>query len=385
MSFMDLKHQRVAIVGGGVGGLALANRLQQSGSKVTIYEASPEMKHLGGGLILAPNSVNALERLGLGSVAKVHAAALDRMIIFDQNGRELYRREQSEVAHRYHGHGLMGIARHELHRSLSESLPPEVFRFGHKLVEMDNHFDGVDLRFANRQRVNAEIAIGADGRNSRMREILFPEAELRPTGDVAYRGVCKNVPYGPLANSFVEYWGAGRRFSFFKMSQNEVYWHAAIQQAEFGAHLDRSELMELLQEFPAQVCSLIGHTPPDQISRLPLTDTGPLKSWWTRRAVLIGDAAHATSPNLGQGAAQALEDALALADSLRAQPDLVGAMRGYQAMREGTANAAVRNARTFGEIGRKAGLGRLIRNVAMNINPDLARRRIEAFYGEHHH
>ena len=186
-------------------------------------------------------------------------------------------------------------------------------------------------------------------------------------------------------SAFTEYWGAGHRFTFFRMSAGQTYWHAPIEQGEHEPTLSRAELLHKFRHFPAQVQRLIESTPEQDISALPLRDLSPLPDWCNRRVVLVGDAAHATSPNLGQGAAQAMEDVAALAERLALDPDRATALRNYQRIREGTANAAVANARAFGEMGRRRGLGRIARNVVLSINPDLARRRIEAFYGEHHH
>lgn len=380
---MRLGQQRIAIVGGGVAGLSLAGLLRESGAEVTIYERTPGPSHLGGGIILAPNSVRALERLGLAHLAGVHGVPLDRMIIFDHAGGELYRREQADVAHQYGGKGLLGVRRSELHRALFENVPKTWLRFGQELTELKNDFGGATLGFKNGERVHAELVVGADGTHSRTRELLFPSVHLKPTGDVTYRGISTNIPTGKLENAFAEFWGPGRRFSFFRMSETHVYWHASLQQGE-DERRSHADLLQALKDFPAVVHEVLLGTPPTHVVSRLLTDTDPVTHWWNRRVVLVGDAAHATSPNLGQGAAQAMEDAISLADHLTAERDFIAAMSRYQASREATANAAVNNSRNFGEMGRRRGLGRIVRNVAIGINPELARRRIEAFYGEHH-
>lgn len=381
---MHLQHQNIAIIGGGVGGLALANALELRGISSRVYEAAPELTHLGGGLIMAPNSLQVLEELGLEFTAVVYGIPLDQMVIFDANGQVLYRRLQSEVAPHFGGRGLMGMPRAELHRALAEYLPAGTVQTGYRLTELENGYSEVKARFAGGQSLTADLLIGADGRDSRVRELLYPETRLVHTGDVAYRGVTTLLPDAPLRDAFAEYWGPGLRFTFFRMAEGLTYWHAPVQQGEYDPRLGRAELLQCFRHFPAQVQRLIESTPEERISALALRDLSPLPDWWSRRTVLVGDAAHATSPNLGQGAAQALEDVAALAACLAAEPDRAAALTRYQQLREGTANAAVANARAFGEIGRKRGLGRLARNVALAFNPDLARRRVEAFYGDHH-
>lgn len=382
---MDLQYQNIAIVGGGVSGLALAQALALHNVKTRVYEATPTLSHLGGGLIMAPNSIQVLEELGLDYTLKIHAVPLDRMVIFDATGAELYRRMQGDVAHRFGGRGLMGMPRAELHRALAEHLPEGTVQTGYRLTGLDNGFQSVTAQFAGGQKVTADLLVAADGRDSTVRALLYPETRLVHTGDVAYRGVTSLLPDGALRDAFAEYWGAGRRFTFFRMSEGQTYWHAPVEQSEHEPHLSRAELLHKFRHFPPQVQRLIESTPEAQMTALPLRDLSPLPDWWNRRVVLVGDAAHATSPNLGQGAAQAMEDVAALAERLTKDPDRVTALQNYQRIRESTANAAVANARAFGEMGRRKGLGRVVRNVALAINPDLARRRIEAFYGEHHH
>ena len=242
---MQLEHQNIAVIGGGVSGLAFANALAQRGISTKVYEATPALQHLGGGLIMAPNSIGVLEELGLGHTVKVHAVPLDRMVIYDATGRELYRRMQAEVAHRFGGHGLMGMPRAELHRTLAEHLPAETVQTGHRLTGLVNDFQDVRATFSNGSTIHADLLVAADGRDSRVRELLYPETRLVHTGDVAYRGVTSALPEGELQNAFAEYWGAGRRFTFFRMSAGQTYWHAPIKQGEHEPTLSRAELLHL--------------------------------------------------------------------------------------------------------------------------------------------
>ncbi|WP_261663358.1 FAD-dependent monooxygenase [Deinococcus sp. Marseille-Q6407] len=378
---MYLQHQNIAIIGAGVSGLALAGALKLQGVSSRVYEASDQLWSLGGGLIIPPNSVRVLEQLGLDTVLKVRGVELHDMRIYDVSGRLLYARSQGEVAQR-HGHPLLGLAREDLHRVLAEHLPEGTVQTGHRLTGLDNEFHEAVAHFQNGQTVHADLLVAADGRDSQVRTLLYPETRLVPTGDVAYRGVTAQRPGGELDQAFSEFWGPGRRFTCFRMSDGLTSWHAPVRQGAGTPLLDKAGLLHAMRDFPPAVLGLIEATDADQITALPLQDISPLPEWWNRRTVLIGDAAHATSPNLGQGAAQALEDAAALAQHLAAAPDRYSALEGYQQQREGTANAATATARAFGELGRARGVARFARNLALSLNPELARRRIEAFYGD---
>ncbi|MDO4263307.1 MAG: FAD-dependent monooxygenase [Deinococcus sp.] len=378
---MQFQHQNIVIVGAGVSGLALAGALALQGVSCKVYEASEQLWSLGGGLIIPPNSVRVLERLGLDTVLKVRGVELGDMRIYDVSGRLLYARSQGEVAQQ-HGSPLLGLAREDLHRVLAEHLPAGTVQTGYRLTGLDNHFHEAVAHFQNGQRVRADLLVAADGRTSQVRTLLYPETRLVPTGDVAYRGITSQRPAGDLAQAFSEFWGPGKRFTCFQMGGGLTYWHAPVRQGTQAPPLDKAGLLDAMREFPAAVLELIATTDESRITALPLQDISPLPEWWNRRTVLIGDAAHATSPNLGQGAAQALEDAEALAAHLLRAPDRLSALEGYQQQREGTANAATATARAFGELGRARGVLRLARNLALSINPELARRRIEAFYGD---
>ncbi|MPY67312.1 NAD(P)-binding protein [Deinococcus sp. SDU3-2] len=373
---------KVNIIGAGIGGLAVARALSLRGLRPQVYESNPRMVSLGGGLIIPPNSARILDHLGLGSVLEEHGLPLDDMQILDSGGKLLYRRDQGEVRER-HGRPLYAIARTALHRALAESLPEGTLHAGHHLERIQHHFDGVAAVFRGGQEADGELLIGADGRTSRARQIMLPETKLVPTGQTAYRGVASTDPLPEWRGTFGEFWGRGRRFTFFRIGPGQTYWHAPVTQAP-GSFLERpkTELLRLYRDFPAQVTELLAHTDEASMSAVELADLSPIPTWWRGRVALLGDAAHATSPNLGQGAAQALEDAEALAEALMVHPTREAALTHYQHSREASANAVVQQSRQLGELGQAGGAVRLLRNLALAVTPDLARRRIESFYGE---
>lgn len=374
---------KINIIGAGIGGLAVARALHLRGLQPRVYESSSQMLSLGGGLLIPPNSARILEVLGLGGVLREHGVALSDMQILDAGGKLLYRRDQREVERQY-GLPLYAVARTALHRALADSLPAGTVQPGHHLERIQHHFDGVSAFFRGGEEAVSDLLIGADGRSSRARQIILPETRLVPNGQTAYRGVAQTDPLPEWHGTFGEFWGSRRRFSFFRIGEGLTYWHAPVQQAPgniFGRK--KTELLRLYRDFPAQVTDLLANTDEARISAVELGDLSPIPTWWRGRVALLGDAAHATSPNLGQGAAQALEDAEALAECLMLFPgNREEALTRYQHSREAIANAAVQQSRQLGEIGQAGGAMRLLRNFTLSINPELARRRIESFYGE---
>ncbi|ADV66068.1 FAD-dependent monooxygenase [Deinococcus maricopensis] len=370
----------VQIIGAGIGGLAFARALHRRGLNAQVYEAQPHLRSLGGGLLIPPNSARVLERLGIQAVLDTHGVPLRDMQILDHHGRLLYKRDQDAVAAQF-GRGLYSVARTALHRALAASLPDGAVQVGHPLTRLEHHFDGVSAFFSTGREVQSDVLIAADGRDSRARQLLFPETHLAPTGQVAYRGMTRLDPFDDWRDSFVEFWGVGRRFTFFRMGDGVTYWHAPLHEGAAGGRaLRKSEVLRAYRDFPLQVTELIAATDEAHLTHVSLADLSPMPAWWRGRVALLGDAAHATSPNLGQGAAQALEDADALADLLALEDDFKTAFRQYQAAREGAANTAVAESRQLGEIGQAGGPARWLRNVGLALSPDLARRRLEAFY-----
>lgn len=368
----------VTIIGAGIGGLTLARLLHQMGRPFTVYEASPHPQVPGGGLIIPPNSAQVLRRLNMPDLLR-QTVALQAMQLLDAGGEVLYRREQDQVA-REHGTGLRSIPRPALHRQLLNSLPAGAVHFGSRLDELKLGDGVAHLTFANRQQVDAGLVVGADGAGSRVRQILFPTAHLNPAEQVVVRGVSSALLPREWQDSFTELWGAGRRLTLFPISATQTYWHAVLRSHDASGELTPARLQALYQDFPEAVQRLLAATAPESVSSVLLWDLPPLENWSRGPAVLLGDAAHATSPNLAQGAAQAIEDASALASLLFTEHDLNTVLEQYQRQREERANAVVARSRQLGEIGQLGGAGRSLRNTALKLRPELARQYIEAFY-----
>lgn len=341
-----------------------------------IYEANAHLNPIGGGLIIPPNSARILEELGLGHIFQ-NAVRLESMQIYDAGGALLYRREQDAVRAKF-GHGLWGISRGVLHSALIDSVGRENIFTSSRLEEINN-LEDAPYAMIGKKHVTADIFIGADGARSRTRECLFPGLSLNATSQSTIRGVAERVLIGHLERSFSEFWGAGMRFTCFPINGRQTYWHAAMPTANMGGTPSPADLAVSYGAFPRVVTELIEATPAPLIVQ-ELCDLDPLPRWSRGKVVLLGDAAHATSPHLGQGAAQAVEDAMALGTLLLNEGDFAMAVKRYQQEREAHANGVVLRSREMGEVAQMRGVGRFLRNLALKVNPDLARKRIEAFY-----
>jgi 2-polyprenyl-6-methoxyphenol hydroxylase-like FAD-dependent oxidoreductase len=260
---------------------------------------------------------------------------------------------------------------------LRDALGAEHIRLGTRLVGFTQDAGGVAAMFEGGQQVRADLLVGADGINSTVRAQLFGAAPPRYAGYTAWRAVTA-FDTERLHASAGETWGCGARFGIAPMAGGQVYWFATANQpagAIVPAGQRKPHLLEHFRGWHAPIAALIESTDEAAILQHDIYDRPPLRRWGAGRAMLLGDAAHAMTPNLGQGACQALEDAVALADALRAHADIPAALRTYEARRAGRANAIVRQSRQVGQVGQWEN------RLACGVRDWLARRLLPALQG----
>jgi 2-polyprenyl-6-methoxyphenol hydroxylase-like FAD-dependent oxidoreductase len=374
--------QDVIIAGGGIGGLAIAVALQQRGIDAHVFEAAPVLEPAGAGILVPPNAFDALERLGLAGQIRDAGTALARVELHDLHAGALQVITMEELAVR---HPTVAIRRAALHRRLAAALAPGTLHLGKVLDQYEADPTAVGACFACGATATARLLIGADGLRSAVRGQMRPSARLRFSGQICFRGLAP-VALGPAdAPVAVEIWGGAERFGFAATGDDTVYWYAPITAAAYAAaDADGEDLKRRLRAlyaaFPAPVPDLIAATPAAAILRTDLYDCAPFRGWSAGNVVLLGDAAHAATPNLGQGGAQALEDAIALAariaDSGFAAQRLSAALADFErARRRRTRSIAARS----WHLGRAAHWQRptlrRARNLLLRAVPAAVRRR----------
>jgi len=302
---------RIAIVGGGIAGLATAVYLRRRGLDVTVYERAPAFAPVGAGILLSPNAIEVLDRVGLAEQAVASGVSLEQFMVADV-ALEPYQKLDAAWCRTHFKHGLVTLRRSDLHAVLAAGLGAGTVRLGKELVGLQTDPDGVRLTFADGSTETADQALGADGIHSRVRADILGDVPLRYAGQTTFRAL---VPFElpPRWSRWgLEIWGGRFRFGFSSTRPDEVYYFCVVESPEgtsYGPEEARALILEGLRDFPAIVRELVAATPADAMLQTDLHDFEPLRRWSAGPVGLIGDAAHATTPNLGQGGAQALEDA----------------------------------------------------------------------------
>jgi 2-polyprenyl-6-methoxyphenol hydroxylase-like FAD-dependent oxidoreductase len=304
---------RILIVGGGIAGLALGRALRDQGIVPEIIERAASWPTGGTGLYLPGNGVRALSALGLADKLMARAVRVSHQRILDHSGRRLAEIELSKL---WDPVGpCVGIARGELHGILVEGAAGVPIRLGTTLTTLSQEDDQVEVSFADGSTGTYDLVVGADGIHSSIRRLGFGSIHPRHLGQVSWRFLVEHV-------GAIDTWTAmlapRQAFLMVPVGPNRLYCYADLAafatQDPTGRDLDR--FLALFAEFADPVPGILGGLESfDSIHFSPIEEI-VVNTWVRGRVVLIGDAAHATSPNLAEGASMALEDALVLARML---------------------------------------------------------------------
>jgi 2-polyprenyl-6-methoxyphenol hydroxylase-like FAD-dependent oxidoreductase len=330
--------ESIAIVGAGLGGLTAALALVKYGFDVTVYERAPGLSEVGAGITLWHNALAVLDGLGAGQRIREVGRQTDSGVIALASGRVLVSASPEDAQTLGEASELYTFHRAELQRALYEQLPPERVRFGMECTGY--HQEGPDevfVDFATGERRRATLLIAADGVGSTLAARLPGYAPPRYAGYTCWRAICAAPSnWGGVCG---EIWGRGDRFGVVGLTNDRIYWFAVANappnQIVTDENRDDSKhaLEERFAHYAFEVPAIIEATDPHAIIWRDIVDRPPTRGWCDGRVVLLGDAAHATTPNMGQGAAMAMESAAILARCLKATPTLSDALRGYEAVR----------------------------------------------------
>lgn len=343
---------RVIVIGSGIAGLSAAIGLRKVGIEVTIYERAPELREVGAGISLWANAIRALDQLGAGDAVRAVALSLNQSEFRADEGRRILAQFSGKALEKKIGVSpfVAMIHRADLVGALA-GLLPGVARYGCECVGVEQRGDRVVVRFANGDADEADAVVGADGIKSKVRTILFGPHEPRYAGYTCWRGICPRPAV--LEPGYIgEWWGRGRRFGITTLPGDRVYWFATHNTPP-GQHSATSRMADLFQGWADPVPELIATTP--HLLHNDIVDLPPRRPWSVGRIGLIGDAAHPTTPNFGQGGCQAIEDAVVLTRALAANPDPADALEAFTTERYRRTTAITRESWRFGKVGQWEG------------------------------
>lgn len=360
---------RVAVVGAGIGGLVTAIGLQADGHDVTVYEQREDAGAIGAGLTLFGNAFAALDAIGLGDqIRQISTDALGRIRSGQRrpSGRWLLCVPPSDQA------TVRSLHRADLHGTLTPMLDAGSLRLrtkvtvpsdGRPMVRTDSHAEAFDL------------VVAADGLRSDTRRRWGLDRGLRYAGYTAWRGI--TASRGHWTDEVGETWGRGARFGMVPLPDGRVYWYATrstVPDAELGeAH---EFLLNHFAVWHSPIREMISGTPAADVLRHDIYDLARMpQSFIHGRGVLLGDAAHAMTPDLGQGAGQAIEDAVTLVLLVRKSArnhsvDLDSVLRRYDRLRRPRTQEFWRRSRAVGRIAQMSNpLGANVRDAVLYATP----------------
>jgi len=338
---MEHKELPIAIIGGGIGGLAAALSLLRAGVDVHVYERARTISEVGAGIAVSPNATRILHRLGLADALEAKGVKPTAWHYHRWNdGRTLIRTPLAGAMEAAFGFPLYHMHRADLVKALMQALPPERLHIGHTFKALVDHGDHVEAEFENGAHIRADALVGADGIRSMVRQILFGPEQPRFTGCIAYRGL---VPAERLAHLDLEktaqvWLGPGRHFVHMYIQKQLVNFVAVIEQDTWTKEswTDQGKVADVLAAYEGwhpQVRSILEAV--DETFIWALLDRKPMAHWSVGRVTLLGDACHPMLPFMAQGSAQAIEDGATLAACLSrfGAYDVPEALRKYEVLR----------------------------------------------------
>jgi 2-polyprenyl-6-methoxyphenol hydroxylase-like FAD-dependent oxidoreductase len=354
---------RIAIIGGGIGGLATAISLRRYGFESEVFEQAPKLLDVGAAIALWSNALRVLDHLSLRDNILANAGEIREIRWLSQDGTTL---KSVRI-----GTGTLpsvALQRADLQRILLNALPRSSVHLNHSFAEQNDDGDKISVSFEDEAAVDCDLLIGADGIHSRVRNEIAANGPPVFRGYTVWRGIAPTVPGEIPDQTALELHGRGKRFGIGPVGHGRVGWWAAAnagdlnptteemfhqrESAQSGKTGDTQfELLGLFEGWYNPVIELIQSTTASSILRTQASDRGSSTSWGLRRITLLGDAIHPTTPNLGQGGCMAIEDALVLARCFQKYGPGEHALRAYERVRYSRTATITRYSRVYGAVG----------------------------------
>jgi 6-hydroxynicotinate 3-monooxygenase len=330
---------RIAVIGAGLGGATAAALLQRAGCQVRVYEQARSFERVGAGIHVSANVMKVLRHLDAEhrlSQIGIHPDTFTSRKW--DTGEILFELPLGNTGEQKYGATYITVHRHDLHAAILEKVQPGTIEFGRRLTDVQPDGAVTHLNFGDGSMVEADVVIGADGVNSRLREAVVGPSKSRLTGAVAHRAIYPSALLGGMeVRNCTKWWGPNSHILIYyiEQSRQEIYlvtsakgeWHSE-KPWEFCT---REEVASAFEGFHPEVRQVIETAP--QLTKWPILDIEPIDKWSEGNLVLLGDACHAMTPYMASGAAMAIEDAAVLARCLLQSDDRATAFALYQTTR----------------------------------------------------
>ena len=356
---------QVLVIGGGIGGLAAGIALRRVGIEATVLEQARGLETVGAGLGLAANAILALERLGIAVDVRARGESAETLVARKPDGATLLELPLRERE-------MLGVHRADLQDVLAGAVG-EGLRLSAACAGFRDDGQRVTVGLANGEELEGDVLVGADGLRSKTRAWLLQDGQPPYAGYTGWRAVTE-LADGSVRGRMSETWGRGVRFGLIPIGSGRLYWFVSESRSEPSAPIvpgDKDRLARLVSGWHDPIQAAIASTPAEAISGTGIYARPPAKVWGRGRVTLLGDAAHPMTPDLSQGAAQALEDAVVLAASLRDAGDPVAGLRAYETARRRRTAPIVKRSRAAGRLAQSSGrLGAGFRNFLIGSLPN---------------
>ncbi len=354
----------ISIIGAGIGGLTLGNILKQNNLDFTIYESTTEIKPVGSGIMMAINAMQVFDKLGLKEKIEKAGNKIHGISITDENLKLISKTNVLELEKKYNSCNV-AIHRADLQRILAENIGFENIELNHSLKEIQKK-ENYLVSFENETEIESKIIFGADGIHSKIRNQIFKTGKIRNTQQMCWRGLVEFDLPEKFHQEAIETWGKGKRFGFVRMTERKIYWYAVINQEIYNRN---NNLIENFEGFHPLINEIIESTLKENIILNDIIDLSPIPRWHTENLCLIGDSAHATTPNLGQGACQAIEDAYIIGKLLEKNKDFNIIFEQFQQIRRKKIDHVVDTSWKLGKFSQWE-KGTRLRNLIMRLVPE---------------
>lgn len=356
-------------MGAGIAGLSSAIMLEKLGFETVVYEAGDCVRGIGAGMGFASNAMKALEYLGMSNEVLSISNHLQDFMICDDKGHSILQADTERIKKIYHTDNY-AIHRADLHKYLSGKISYDKIFLNKKLERFQQESDRVILFFEDGTQSVADFLIGADGVNSKIRQQLLPCSKPRFAGYWCWRGTV-NHNFNRL-NKSTEVWGKNGRFGITPLTGQRIYWYACIN-TDLKDEIKDYNLNDLKKRFKNYfplVNEVLNLTREENLISSPIVDITPITHYNFGNILLIGDAAHATTPNMGQGACMALEDAAVLQDELN-KNDIKTAFANFEKRRLKRTHYIIKTSWLAGKIAQSENsLTIFFRNNLLRLLPD---------------